>query len=98
MSDVRARLEQDLAEVDWPWLRPHARRGALILVADDLDLVGVGARVAGDDREQVAAWIAAGRLRKPTPEQVRSWEERPETAFEVLIVQPYVLARSVPPG
>ncbi len=98
MSDVRARLEQDLAEVDWPWLRPHARRGALILVAGDLDLVAVGESVAGDDRERVTAWIGEERLRRPTPEQVRSWEARPETAFQVLIVQPYVLARPAPPG
>jgi len=98
MSHVRERLEQDLAEVDWPWLRPHARRGALILVADDLDLVDVGASVAEDDRERVSAWIGEGRLRKPTPEQVLSWEARPETAFHVLIVQPYVLARPGRPG
>ena len=98
MSHVRERLEQDLAKVDWPWLRPHARRDALILVADDLDLVGVGASVAEDDRVRVSAWIGEGRLRKPTPEQVRSWEERPETAFHVLIVQPYVLARPAPRG
>ncbi len=57
MSHVRERLEQDLAEVHWPWLRPHARRGALILVADDLDLVDVGASVAEDDRARVSAWI-----------------------------------------
>lgn len=93
MSDVRARLERDRAAVDWPWLRPHAQRGALIVVAHALDLVATAVAVAQDDREVVAAWIAQGLLRKPSVQEVEAWQAEPATPFEVLIVQPYVLAR-----
>lgn len=98
MGGERERFERDLAEVDWPWLRPHARRGALILASDDLDLVTAAVAVAGDDREAVAAWIARGRLRKPSPDQAAAWEAEPSASFQVLIVQPYVLARPVRPA
>lgn len=95
MTELRERLRRDLAEVRWGDLRAHARRDALILVDGGVDLVEAAVAVAGDDRERVAAWIAAGVLGKPTREAIESWEALPTAIFRVSILQPYVLAQPV---
>jgi hypothetical protein len=81
----------EIEDVEWHWLRPHLGRGALIIVAPDLDLADAAARISADDTVQVGAWIAAGRLTKPTHEQIADWDEEPTRTFRMLIVQPYVL-------
>jgi len=83
----------DAAEVAWTDLRSHARRDGLILVGPDLDLTQAATAVARDDRERVAGWIAAERLRKPTRPLLEAWEADPRIRFRVRIVKPYVLAQ-----
>lgn len=92
-DELRQRLAGELAETTWTALRPHAERDAVIVVSQGLDLARVGACVAGDDQRQVAAWIEAGRLGKPTRQQLEGWAEEPERRFRLLIVQPYVLVQ-----
>jgi hypothetical protein len=91
VSSIQEKLADEIEDVEWHWLRPHLERGALILVAPDLDLVEAAARISADDTVQVSAWIAAGRLTKPTREQIADWDEDPTRTFRMLIVQPYVL-------
>jgi hypothetical protein len=89
-------LREEIEEVEWHWLRPHLGRGALIIVAPDLDLTDTAARISADDTVQVGAWVAAGRLAKPTREQIADWDEDPTRTFRMLIVQPYVLVQERP--
>ncbi len=98
--ETRERLVRELAEVEWQVLRPHAQRGALILVSSALDLVEVATRVAEDDRERVSTWIEAGEVGKPSREQCAQWEGESGRQFRALIVQPYVLVQkpATPPG
>jgi hypothetical protein len=86
----------EIEDVEWHWLRPHLGRGALIIVAPDLDLADAAARVSADDTVQVGAWIAAGKLARPTREQIAAWDEDSIRAFRMLIVQPYVLIQERP--
>lgn len=76
----------------WLVLKPHASRGALIIVSDELDLAQTGAAVARDQADLIGEWIYTGKLSKPTPSQVSEWEKG-ETDFICLIVQPYVLVQ-----
>ncbi len=78
-------------EIEWIWLRPHLERDALIVIAPELELAVAAERIAVDDTGTVADWIAAGRLRKPTAEQLACWNAAPARCFRMLIVQPYVL-------
>lgn len=94
--DTRERLERDLAAVEWPVLRPHAGRGALLHVDLGLDLVEVANAIAEDDSGRVAAWIEMGLLAKPTPEQCSRWEGGAAGGLLTLIVQPYVLVQERP--
>jgi hypothetical protein len=96
MSSAQKILTTEIEAVEWHWLRPHLGRGALIIVAPDLYLTDVAARISADDTAQVGAWIAAGKLAKPTREQIVDWDEDPTHTFRMLIVQPYVLIQEPP--
>lgn len=94
MSDeLRARIAQEIHRVDWKPLGPHAKRGGLVLVARELDLLDVAIAVAQDDSARVQRWMGAQQLRKPTEAQIESWQEEAGERFTVAIVQPYVLAQ-----
>jgi len=89
-------MADEIESVEWHWLRPHLERGVLIVVAPVLDLATTAACISADDTVQVGAWIAAGKLAKPTPEQIAVWDEVPTRTFRMLIVQPYVLIQERP--
>lgn len=91
----REKFARDLAEVEWQHLRIHLQRDVIILVAEELDLIEVAVAVAKDDKDQVALWIAAGKLCKPSREQIDQWEGQLEKPFRMLIAQPYILAQTV---
>jgi hypothetical protein len=94
MSDeLRARLKSEVHRVDWKPLGPHAKRGGLILVDSELDLVDVAVAVASDDSVLVGRWMDAGALRRPTDEQIEAWRKETDESFTAVIVQPYVLAQ-----
>jgi len=89
---AREKLARERKVTDWRSLGPHREREALFLVEDGLDLLDAAVAVAGDDTASVAAWLAVGRLRRPTDDEIAAWTEAPDTTFEFLIVQPFVLA------
>jgi len=94
MSDeLRAHLANEIHRVDWKPLAPHARRGGLILVDAQLDLVDVALAVALDDSASVREWMERRQLAKPTEAQIDSWQDDEAERFTIVIVQPYVLAQ-----
>ena len=95
MSDeLRAHLASEIHRVDWKPLAPHARRGGLILVDAQLDLIDVALAVALDDSASVREWMERRQLAKPTEAQIDSWQDDTEERFTIVIVQPYVLVQS----
>jgi hypothetical protein len=95
MDDLRNKLHDELATVDWRALRPQLAKDHVILVAPELDLVEVAWCVALDRTASVAAWIGAGQLRKPSGEELTAWERALGKSFRLLIVAPYVLIQAV---
>ena len=90
---MRERLQAILGDVYWSDLRAHAARDALIVVADELDILDVGVAVASDDAPLVERWIQAALLTKPTAADLARWPAEPLSTFESLVVAPYVLIR-----
>jgi hypothetical protein len=91
MSDLRQELTQSLDEAAWEWLAPHAERGAVIVVAPNLDIVDVGVAIANNQTTSISHWIDEQLITKPTQQQQTQWAETIELQFTALIVQPYVL-------
>jgi len=95
MSNIKAQLREQLAEVGWQDLQPHAKRDALILVDENLDLVEVGYAIANDNAQVVQNWISEQLIQKPTNEQLSNWNGQPEQIFITIIVQPFVLISTI---
>jgi hypothetical protein len=91
VSDIRIQLTEEMAEVAWRDLIPHAVRDALIIVDTSLSLVDVGVAIALDDKTKVENWIAELLIRKPSENELNDWQENLDRTFVTLIVQPYVL-------
>ena len=89
------KLKEDLAktldEAEWSWLKPHAQRDAIVMVAQGLDLLVVAEAIALNSSTQVQDWIAQGLLSKPTQEQMDAWDQESGRKFMSLVVQPFVL-------
>ena len=90
-QDSRVQLQENLDEAEWDWLIPHAKRDAIIVVTQGLDLIEVGVAVANDNTAKVGVWISEALIAKPSAEQMGEWNSDRTKRFETLIVQPYVL-------
>ena len=91
MSDIKTQLQEQIAEVDWKDLIPHAQRDAIVIVHPQLDIIDVGCAIAEDNTSVVQNWISEQLLQKPTAEQLSKWNETPTQKFSTIIVQPFVL-------
>jgi len=91
-TSIREKLQRDRAATDWRSLGPHYERQALFLVSGGVDLLDAAVAVVEDDSASVAAWLAQGMLARPTDDEADAWADEPDTRFEFLIVQPYVVA------
>ena len=95
MEPIKNQLLEELAEVEWSDLIPHAQRDAIILVSDSLNLIEVAEAIASDNVQLVQNWIATKLIEKPSQEQLSNWNSLPTSLFNTLIVQPFVLIQSI---
>lgn len=99
MSDIdkqgdllRAKLNGETSRMQWTELQRFFAAGAVIAVRDGLDLVDVAMRVATDDRNAVAQWLADGSLAKVSDEQAQRWLDA-DAALWAVVVKPWVLVQ-----
>ncbi|MBE9197873.1 MULTISPECIES: DUF2288 domain-containing protein [unclassified Nodularia (in: cyanobacteria)] len=95
MSDLRTELTEILDEAEWDWLIPHVQRDAVIVVAQDLDLLDVGVAIASDQISSVQQWIDQQLMAKPSETQMGNWNSDRHKRFQTLIIQPYVLVKEM---
>ncbi len=93
MSDLKSQLQEQLAEVDWKDLKPHAQRDVIIVVDPNLDIIEVGNAIALNDTNKVQNWISEQLIQKPTSEQLSLWNGNQNQQFQTIIVQPFVLIK-----
>jgi hypothetical protein len=86
---LREKLSAEINVATWKGLIPDMLTRSLFLVSDDLDLAEVGVQVALDNTAAVKGWIDAGKLVRPTQEQINTWETT-GSLFRFIIVQPFV--------
>lgn len=89
-SSLLEKLEKYTGEVDWSYLRPHYRNGALVWVDPALSITEVGHAFSIDDADRVAAWRKSGDLVTPSEPHAAHWEES-RARFIALVVSPFVL-------
>jgi hypothetical protein len=91
VQNIKDQLIEELAEIEWHEIVPHAQRDAVIVVSDSLPIVDVGVAIANDDVASVQNWIAQQLIYKPSVDRLSSWNSEPQKKFQALIVQPFVL-------
>lgn len=95
MQNLKNKLAEDIANSEWRDLIPHSQRDAIILVTPYLNLLEVGLAIASDNTQSVQHWISEDLIHKPSAQQLSTWNSQPETQFNTLIVQPFVLITPV---
>ncbi|MEQ9322723.1 MAG: DUF2288 family protein [Polyangiaceae bacterium] len=90
---IRDKLEGEAGPVLWRDLRAHAKRGALLIAAAELDLLDAAVAIATDDAAGVEAWLGGGQLFKPDLATLESWDDDLDKPFRAVVVQPWALAK-----
>jgi hypothetical protein len=93
MPGLKEKLEQDVADISWKELQVHAKRDAIIVIKDELELSAVAVAIAEDNTTSVQGWIGEQAIAKPTAQQLTDWNQNPEKQFVALIVQPFVVVK-----
>jgi hypothetical protein len=91
-STLYAKLLGETAAITWQELQPFFARGALLLVDGTQDLIEVAQAVAQNDKDKVAAWLAAGTLSKADDSRAEDLLNRDPELWAV-VVAPWVLAQ-----
>jgi hypothetical protein len=91
---IRAKLANDIGEVPWSYLAPHAETGSLFFVDPTLALEDVGVAISTNETDRVQHWLKTGDLVKIKPIHATQWEDG-KTEFDALVVLPFVLCRPV---
>jgi len=93
MSDLKTQLEKDLATISWQEILPHAKRDAVVVIDQKLNILDVAEAIALDNSSQVNNWILNQLITKPSAQQLTIWNSDPKLAFTTAIVQPFVIIK-----
>lgn len=91
---LRTKLNAETGRLSWPELQRHFARGAVIKVAPGLDLVDVALNIARDNKDAIAAWLAAGQIRRACSDDAREWHSR-DTRFWAVVTAPWVVVQEI---
>ena len=93
-SSPDEKIAKYTGEVDWSYIKPHYKSGAMIYVDPALDLSTVAEAFTSDNKEQVQAWLKSADLVKPSHLH-EDWWEHDQTRFTAVVITPFVLAQPV---
>lgn len=91
-TELHDKINRETARVRWSELERHFAHGSVIWVSTELDLVEVALRIAHDDKEHVARWMAEGKLAKVSDVQARTWQAS-DAELWASVVNPFVLVQ-----
>ena len=91
MSDIQKKLQEDIANISWQEVLPHAKRDAVVVINGKLNLLEVAEAIALDNTSLVSSWIAEELIAKPSVTQLTDWNSNPQKEFTAAIVQPFVI-------
>ncbi|CRM92337.1 hypothetical protein [Pseudomonas sp. 22 E 5] len=89
-STLYAKLLGETAEISWKELEAFFAKGALLWVDAGLDLIEAAEGMAEDNRDKVAAWLAAGSLGEVSATRALDLVERDPSLWAV-VVSPWIL-------
>lgn len=94
-DELRQKINMETGRIDWPELKAHLERGAIVSVAPELDLVEVAVAFARDSMPAVETWIKGGQVWRALDDDTQRWEAS-EASFWAVVVAPWVLVQERP--
>ena len=91
-TDLRMKINRETARLPWSELQRHFAQGTVIFVSPELDLVDVAVRISHDDKENIARWMADGKVAKVSDEQAAGWAAA-DASLWASVVSPFVLVQ-----
>jgi len=92
VDDPRARLTDEIGELNWSALVRHFARGVVVTVRADVELVDAAMCLAEDDATLLQQWIDDGRIARASDDEARDWTTR-SPDFLCIVVAPWVLVQ-----
>ena len=94
-SDIlRAKLNLETAQLQWPELERHFARGDVIKVAIGTDLIDAALNIAENNAATVQEWLADGRIARAEMTDAEDWHAR-QPMFWAVVVAPWVLVQEM---
>jgi len=90
--ELHDKINRETARLNWSELERHFANGAVVYVSQELDLVEVALRIAHDDKEHLAPWIAEGKIAKVSDAQALEWQGS-DARLWASVVSPFVLVQ-----
>jgi hypothetical protein len=91
-AELRARLNTEAARIPWRELQRHFARGAILVIATDLDLIEVAVKMVMDDVGHIEAWREEDRIRTASDDDAAEWLRR-DAALWAVVAAPWVLVQ-----
>ena len=91
-SLLRSEYHGQTAQIPWHELQPHYARGAVVVVADDCDLVEVAVQLGLDNTAQFERWITEGKVAGVSEAKALAWYEANKELWAV-VAAPWVLVQ-----
>lgn len=88
----RTRVNQETARIAWKELLRFFAAGTVVAVSPELDLVEVAVQMSQDNKAQVEAWLAAGKIAKVSDDLAREWLEADAMLWAV-VVKPWIVVQ-----
>ncbi len=91
-DELKARFNRETSKISWQELQRHYASGAVVAVAEGMDLIEVACQFSRDNKQAVEGWLAAGKIYKVKDQQAKQWFEQNSTHWAV-VVAPWVLVQ-----
>ncbi|MES2298520.1 MAG: DUF2288 domain-containing protein [Pseudomonadota bacterium] len=91
-TELRHKINRETARLPWAELERHFAQGNVIYVSEELDLVEVALRISHDDKENIARWMAEGKIAKVSDAQAQAWTVAGASLW-TSVVSPFVLVQ-----
>lgn len=89
---LRAKLNLETSQLQWRELERYFAAGMVIVVNDTLDLIDVAVRIAQDDKETVAQWMAENKIARVSDDLASAWLEA-DIPLWTVVVKPWILVQ-----
>ncbi len=93
-AELRRTLNLETGKLSWRELQRHFARGAVIVVARELDLIDVAVAFVQDDEAQTKAWIRRRQIAPASDGDAQHWQQQ-ASVFWSLVVAPWVLVQEL---